>query len=249
MISLKDKYILVTGASSGIGRACAVLFSHLDARVILSSRNETKLKETLNLMKPNQHMVIPANHTIETEIQETVSQIPSINGWIHCTGKVLPVPIKFIQQKHIDDVMSVNYLSAIKFTTELLKQNKLPANSSIVFISSISTIHPYFGGSLYISSKSALEGFAKTLAFELVNKKIRVNVLQPALVKTDIYTSTVEAAASAEEMKKYEAQYPLGIGEPEDVANMAAFLLSDVSKWITGTFIKMDGGLTLGLNK
>lgn len=249
MISLKDKTILVTGASSGIGRASAILFSQLDAKVILTARRENELQSTLSLMRKNDHLLIPCDATKDEEIKQLVSLIPSIDGWLHSTGKVFPMPIKFMQQKHLDDVFAVNYLSAVKITTELLQQKKLNNNSSILFISSISTIHPYFGGALYVSSKAALEAFAKNLALELLNKKIRVNVLQPALVKTEIYYKTVEAAVSQEEMKKYESQYPLGIGEPEDVAHISAFLLSEASKWITGTFIKMDGGLSLGLNK
>jgi NAD(P)-dependent dehydrogenase (short-subunit alcohol dehydrogenase family) len=249
MIYLQNKTILVTGASSGIGRTSAILFSELNAHLILTARREKELQTTLSLMKPAQHLCIPCDATNPDEVKKLIHQIPPIDGWMHCTGKVLPVPVKFIQKKHTDDVFAVNYLSALYFTTELLKQNKINSPASIIFISSISTIHPYFGGAPYISSKSALEGFAHTLALELVPKKIRVNVLQPALVKTDIYQSTIDAAVSEEEMKKYEAQYPLGVGEPSDVANMAAFLLSDAAKWITGSFIKMDGGLTLGLNK
>lgn len=249
MISLKDKTILVTGASSGIGRASAILFSQLDAKVILTARRENELKNTLSLMKKNEHLLIPCDATKDEEIKQLVSSLPPIDGWLHCTGKVFPMPIKFIQQKHLDDVFAVNYLSAVKLTTHLLQHNKIKSQGSIVFISSISTLHPYFGGALYVSSKAALEAFAKNLALELLNKKIRVNVLQPALVKTEIYYKTVEAAVSQEEMKKYESQYPLGIGEPEDVAHISAFLLSEASKWITGTFIKMDGGLSLGLNK
>jgi NAD(P)-dependent dehydrogenase (short-subunit alcohol dehydrogenase family) len=249
MISLSNKTILVTGASSGIGKETAILLSKLGARVIITARRENLLKETLSLMNKNEHLVLPCDATKEEQVKNLITQIPSIDGWLHATGKVFPMPIKFIQKKHIDDVFAVNYLSAVNFTTELLTQRKLNNHSSIIFISSISTIHSYFGGALYTSSKAALESFAKTLALELAPKKIRVNVLQPALVKTDIYQSTLEAAVSEEEMKKYESQYPLGIGEPIDIASISAFLLSDYAKWITGTFIKMDGGLSLGLNK
>lgn len=248
--NLSGKNILVTGASSGIGKSAAILFSQLDANIIITARREKELQDTLSLMKENsKHLLIPCDATNPDEIKHLITQISPIDGWLHCTGKVFPMPVKFIQKKHIDDVMSVNYLSAIYTTTELLKQNKLNTHASIVFISSISTLHTYFGGALYISSKAALEAYAKNLALELAPKKIRVNVLQPALVKTDIYQSTLEAAVSQEEMQKYEAQYPLGIGEPIDVAYTSAFLLSDVAKWITGTFIKMDGGLSLGLGK
>ncbi len=244
--SLRQKKILITGASSGIGRNTAVLLSNYCSHLYLSARREVELQNTLSLMKKAHHQIITADLTQKSAIEKLIQTIENIDGWVHCTGKVLPVPIKFIQQKHYDDVFATNYLSALYTTSALLKHQKINPSSSIVFISSLSTLHTYFGGALYISSKSALEAFAKTLALELAPKKIRVNVLQPALVKTEIYESTVNAAVNEEEMKKHERQYPLGIGEPADIANMTAFLLSDAAKWLTGTFIKMDGGLTLG---
>lgn len=159
---------------------------------------------------------------------------------------VKPVPIKFINEQQIDEVFSINFKSVVLLNAQLLQQKKINNNASIVLISTISTLHPYFGGGIYIASKAALEGYGKTLALELAVKKIRVNILQPAMVNTAIYQSTIAAAYSQEEMKKYANQYPLGIGEPEDIASAVCYLLSQKSKWITGTCIPMDGGLTLG---
>jgi NAD(P)-dependent dehydrogenase (short-subunit alcohol dehydrogenase family) len=158
----------------------------------------------------------------------------------------MPVPVKFIKESQLQDVFSVNYFSAVNLISELLMQKKINNNSSIAFISSVSTLHAYFGGAPYISSKAALEGYAKTLALELAPKKIRVNVLQPALVRTAIFDSTINAAIDKEKMNELVNSYPLGIGEPIDVANALAFFMSDSSKWITGSSLKMDGGLTLG---
>lgn len=247
--SLQHKTILVTGASSGIGRSTAILLSHYCPQIILTARRENELQKTLTQMKQGQHRILTADLTQKEDILHLAESISPIDGWAHCTGKVLPVPAKFIQQKHYEDIFATNYLSAVYLAAELLKKQKLKPAASIVFISSISTLHGYFGGALYTSSKAALEAYARNLALELAPKKIRVNVLQPALVKTAIYESTVNAATSEEEMKKYEKTYPLGIGEPQDVSNMLCFLLSDASKWITGTFIKMDGGLTLGFSE
>lgn len=244
--SFHNKTILVTGASSGIGKTTAIHLSKLGATVIISARNNENLNKTLSAMHANSHKIIQADLTIEQDIDKLSKLIPPIDGWVHCTGKVLPVPVKFIKEKHIEDVFNVNFDSAVKLSAGLLGQKKIKNEASVVFISSVSTLHSYFGGGLYIASKAALEGFAKTLALELLPKKIRVNVLQPALVRTDIYISTVEAAVNDEEMKKHESRYPLGIGEPEDIANAIAFFLSNNSKWITGTCLKMDGGLTLG---
>ena len=126
----------------------------------------------------------------------------------------------------------------------LLSAKKLNDGASVVFISSVSAEHPYTGGALYTSSKAALQSFATGLALETANKKIRVNTISPALVRTKIWDQA-EEIYSKEEVKEIESRYPLGIGEPIDVANTAAFLLSASSKWITGSIIKMDGGLLL----
>lgn len=249
MISLSNKKILITGASSGIGKATAILFSNLGAELVITGRSKDNLSDTYNkLNKSQNHKMILADLASITDIKQLISDILTLDGFVHCCGKVLPVPVKFIKEEHLDDVMSVNYFSAVNIVSELLKQKKMNNNGSIAFISSISTSYAYFGGAPYISSKAALEGYSKTLALELVPKKIRVNVLQPALVKTAIFDSTLEAAVDDVEMKKLVSKYPLGIGEPEDVAQALAYFISDTSKWVTGSTLKMDGGLTLGFN-
>lgn len=249
MISLSNKKILITGASSGIGKATAILFSNLGAELVITGRSKDNLSDTYNkLNKSQNHKMILADLASITDIKQLISDILTLDGFVHCCGKVLPVPVKFIKEEQLDDVMSVNYFSAVNIVSELLKQKKINNNGSIAFISSISTSYAYFGGAPYISSKAALEGYSKTLALELVPKKIRVNVLQPALVKTAIFDSTLEAAVDDAEMKKLVSKYPLGIGEPEDVAQALAYFISDTSKWVTGSTLKMDGGLTLGFN-
>lgn len=249
MISLQHKTILITGASSGIGRATAVLFSQLGAAVIITARSEEKLNETFALLTPHgNHQLVVADLTRQADIEKLVTAMASVDGFVHACGKVLPVPVKFIRDKQLQDVFSVNYFSAVHTVAELLKQKKLNQAASVAFISSVSTLHAYFGGGPYISSKAALEGYAKVLALELIPKKIRVNVLQPALVNTAIFESTVDAAINAGEMDKLIAQYPLGVGQPDDIAQALAYFISDASKWVTGTCLKMDGGLTLGFN-
>ncbi|MDF2449777.1 MAG: family oxidoreductase [Bacteroidota bacterium] len=250
MFTLADKTILITGASSGIGRATAILFSERGANVIITGRNELALNETYLQLNPlNQNQKIVADLTNPKEVKSLVGSLHAeVDGFVHCCGKVLPVPVKYIKREQLEDVFSVNYFSAVNCVSELLLQKKINKNSSIVFISSVSTLHAYFGGGPYISSKAALEGYAKTLALELAPKKIRVNVVLPALVNTAIFDSTVEAAIDDEKMNEMVSKYPFGIGEPLDVAQALAFFISDNSKWITGSFLKMDGGLTLGLS-
>ena len=245
-MNLTGKYILVTGASSGIGRQVAIDAAKLGATLAISGRNASELKKTFDQLEGKNHTQIESDLTKVDEIKKLSNQLQTLDGMVHCAGIVKPVPVKFINENQIDEVFSINFKSVVLLNSQLLQQKKIRNNASIVLISTISTLHPYFGGGIYIASKAALEGYGKTLALELSSKKIRVNILQPALVKTAIYQSTIESAFSDEEMKKYEKQYPLGIGETEDVANAACYLLSEKSKWITGTCIPMDGGLTLG---
>ena len=247
MISLENKNILITGASSGIGKATALLCHKFGANVILTARRESELKNSCNQLKNNSSYVV-ADLTSDEDIEKLIAAIPNLDGVVHCAGIVKPVPIKFIKKKHISEMFDVNYSSAVLLSSSLLSQKKINANSSVVFISSVSVNHPYTGGALYISSKAALEAFNKAFALEVSSKKIRSNIVAPALVKTEIWNQIAESFTE-NEIQKIENQYPLGLGEPEDIANTILFLLSDASKWITGTTITMDGGLLLNSTK
>jgi len=245
-MDFKGKHILITGASSGIGEATARYIVNRGAIVTLVARRGDNLKticdELLKISKGHQY--ISADLTSDKEMKNVVSKINSIDGLVHAAGIVFPLPIKFIQRKHIDNVWGINAISPILLTSSIVASKKINDKASIVFISSVSTKLPYQGGSIYISSKAAIEGFSKSLALELSSKFIRSNVLSPALVKTQIFVETMEAS-DAKKLKEYEASYPFGFGEPEDIANAIAFFLSDNSKWITGQNLVMDGGYTL----
>ncbi len=247
---LTDKTILITGASSGIGKAAAILASQMGAHVIIHGRDLEKLQHTLSQLKPSEkHQIIQVDLSKTDELMDFVKKCPAVDGVVHCAGIVKPVPAKFIQPKHIEEMFSINYNAVVLINSYLLQQKKINNEASIVLISTISTQHSYFGGALYISSKGALEAYSRSLGLEVVSKKIRVNTLSPAMVRTEIYENTLKSTLNEEHALKYASTYPLGIGEPIDIANSIVFLLSNASKWITGTVIKMDGGLTLGYQK
>lgn len=243
-MNLQGKHILVTGASSGIGRMTAKLAAERGAVVFAVARRKEELQLLISELPNNGHQLFVCDLTKENEITCLTNLLMPVDGIVHAAGIVAPKPIKYIRKKDIEPVWNINAVAPILLTSGLLSEGKINNKASLVFLSSVSTDHPYFGGAMYVSSKAAIEAFSRNLALELASKRIRSNVLAPALVKTSIYDETVKAA-SVEELAKYEAQYPLGIGEPEDVAEAALFFLSDQSKWITGQKLVMDGGLTL----
>lgn len=243
--SLANKTILVTGASSGIGAQAAISASKQGATIILSARNKTKLAETLSKLEGEHHQIIVADLTIQEEVQQLVEKVKNIDGVVHSSGIVRPFPVKFIDEKHIQEMFEINYNAPVLLMSKLFKVKKMNKSASIVFMSSISSHFAHKGGALYSSSKAALNSYSKTIAIEFSQQKIRSNVISAAMVKTAIFNEA-EGVISKEMMNEHGKDYPLGFGEPEDVANAIIFLLSDASKWITGTEIVMDGGLTAG---
>lgn len=243
-VSLTNKKILITGASSGIGQDTAVLLSQLGAQVIIHGRNVERLQATFDRLVGEGHQQVASDLTDDANVEALIRSLPPLDGLVHCAGIIYPHPIKFITRANINEAMNANYVSAVLLTSGCARLKKLARGCSIVFISSVSTAHPYRGGALYVSSKAALEAFSRTVALEMSNLKIRSNVLAPALVRTPIYYES-EAANPDGAMAEIVKNYPLGIGDTLDVGNMIAFLVSDNSKWITGDTIKMDGGLLL----
>lgn len=246
--NLNNKTILITGASSGIGRACAIESSAMGANCILVGRNQSELQKTKELCIHTSSIIV-ADLTNDDDIKKIILDVPQVDGIVHCAGVINPRPIKFLKSENIKEVFDINFNAPVLLTSAMLQGNKIANEASIVFISSISSQFPYFGGAVYVSSKAALEAFSKTLAIEVAQRKIRSNVLQPGLVETQMLDKTKQAAGD-ENFALYESKYPLGFGKPEDVANAACFLLSQEAKWITGSELRMDGGLLIsGMSK
>ena len=243
--SLNDKTILVTGASSGIGAQTAITLSNAGANLIISARNQDRLEEVYNVLNGEGHRIVLADLTVKTQLEKLIEELPALDGIVHSVGMVRPFPVKFIGQKQINQLFEVNYNSAVLLISKLFKSKKINTAASLVFMSSISSRFAHKGGALYAGSKAAINAYSKTIALEYASKKIRSNVISAAMVKTPIFEEA-EKAVSKEMMDKHGENYPLGFGEPEDIANAIVFLLSNASKWITGTELVMDGGLTAG---
>ena len=242
--SLAGKTILVTGASSGIGRATVIECSKMGATIIMTARNEERLKETLLLLEGEGHQYIVADLTNEDEIRQLVEQIPELDGAVCAAGISMLKPIQVLSEKDIQSVFATNYTASVLLTKTLVKKRKLNTGASVVYISSISgNGNTATALSLYGSSKSALSSFAKYAALELSGKKIRCNTICPGRIETNLLQNQT---MNEDDLAKDLAKYPLHrYGKPEEVAQAAVYLLSDAAKWITGTSITIDGGRTL----
>ncbi|WP_426483843.1 SDR family NAD(P)-dependent oxidoreductase [Flavobacterium sp. 2] len=244
MITLKDKNILVTGASSGIGRAIAIMASELGATVTIVGRNTDKLKETISLLTGKGHTMHTVDLSVSEDIDQLISQSIAYDGVVFNAGIVEYMPVKFLNDNKIDTTFSVNFDSSVILSQKLIKKKLLNKKGSLVFISSISSKLGVAGTAMYASSKAALTAFSKVLASELASQGIRSNSICPGIVKTAM-TEQANDVVSEEELQKAESEYPLGYGETTDVAGLVMYLLSDVSKWMTGSDLTIDGGFTL----
>ncbi|PKP27924.1 MAG: 3-oxoacyl-ACP reductase [Bacteroidetes bacterium HGW-Bacteroidetes-22] len=242
--SLSGKTILITGASSGIGRETAIMLTRAGASVIITGRDCGRLGATFEslVLQPDATAAqYVADLTAEAEMDSLISAMPVLNGIVHCAGIVGPLPVKFITQPDIDMMFAINYHVPVNLTSKLLRNRKVANGSSLLFMSSIATRNPYFGGALYSGSKAALEAYSRTLALELVQKHIRSNCIQAGLVDTPMIVGPSEGNMQAEAHERYLKRYPLGIGQPANVAQTILYFMSDASKWVTGTSLIMGG--------
>lgn len=239
--SLAGKTILITGASSGIGKEAAILVSQYGASLYITGRNGEKLKETYDQLPATGHRMYRADLANDNEMDQMIADLPELNGIVHCAGIVGPLPVKFITRADIDRMFTINYNVPVNLTGKILRKKKLRDHSSVLFMSTIATRNPYFGGALYAGSKAALEAYSRTLALEMVGKGIRSNCIMAGLVDTPMIVSPSEQNMQEEAMERYLKRYPLGIGKTSDVANAILFFLSDASKWISGTSLILGG--------
>lgn len=246
-LDLTGKKYLITGAASGLGRATSILLSSLGARLILADINETGLKQTklkcnhedlilvLDLMSP------PG---IKPLITEAVAGFGKLNGIVHLAGRPYLAPLKSLSEKTVYDVFTLNTYAAMELSKTFIHKNIYAGEAgSIVLISSVYGVVGSAANVGYAMSKSALHGVTKSLAIELAPKKIRVNCIAPGFIKTEMLEN-VSGSFDDGYNNKLNELHPLGLGAPEDVAYSVAYLLSGMSKWVTGSILNVDGGFT-----
>ena len=241
--SLASKTILVTGASSGIGRAIAIACAEAGARVILNGRNYQKLQFSLEALAGEGHEAVQADLTEAEQRTFLVESLPQLDGVVHCAGIGNRVLCKMLEEQDVAKVMQANFEAPVLLQALLLREKKIAKEASIVFIASAAATMPSVGNAIYSASKAAIIAYAKCLAQELANRKIRVNCISPAMVWTDLAL----VGATEEQLREAEQSYPLRrYAQPEDIAPMATYLLSDEAAWITGSNYELTGGaLTL----
>lgn len=241
---LRDKTILITGAGSGIGQETAIVANRLGANVILLDVSEQGLEDTVSALSSKKYSQYVVDLTdvdaIGYVFNEIVEKNGSIHGMVHCAGISSRKPLNVLKPEGFSNVMDVNFFAFVELVKQATKKGRFADGGSIIVMSSISSIRGYKAKTEYCVSKAAVDAFVRCMALELASKRIRINSIMPGEVLTPMGIKSREMAKMAGTAIE---EAPLGPTRPEEVANLIGFLLSDATKTITGTSIRIDGGL------
>lgn len=242
--TLEGKSILITGASSGIGRAAAVLCSEMGAKLLITGRNEQRLAETLNALEGHDHVMICADLADSSEIEKLTAESPNIDGLVNNAGILELLPVDYVNHENLAKILEINTFAPISLFTGLLRKRKINRGASVVFTSSLAgnfICAP--AHSVYSASKAAVSAFAKNSALELARRNIRVNCVCPGMIETElIHDPKFTPEMLAEDVKRYPLRR---YGKPEEVASGIVYLLSNASSFVTGINLVIDGGISL----
>ncbi|WP_045737109.1 SDR family oxidoreductase [Xanthomonas sp. MUS 060] len=237
LYGVHGKTVLVTGASKGIGEAVARACANAGARLLIAGRDTARLQAVLDALPGEDHRLFAGDLSDAATVQRLAAESGPLDGVVHSAGIRGLSPMKLVSESFLTEVTTINYIAPTMLTRHLLARQSLRPGGSIVFLSSIAALTGTVGVGPYAGSKAALIGMLRPLALELARRKIRANALCPGLVETSLIS---EDKAWFEESRK---RYPLGIGEPDDVALACLYFLSDASSKVTGQAFSMDGGV------
>lgn len=244
--SLSGKTILITGASSGIGKATAIECSRMGARLIITGRNEERLQQTFESLAGEGHQQIAIDISSVDGVLRLVDNVSAVDCLFNNAGVSTTKPIGFIAENEIDRLFDTNVKAPILLTNMMVKKKKINKGGSVVFTSSIGRYVVTPGNNLYAATKGALSAFMKGAAVELASKKIRCNAVLPGMIETPIMTG--KGSISEEQWELNKQRYPLKrFGTPEEVAWLVIYLFSDASQFITGSEFVIDGGRSLSI--
>lgn len=247
LLNVKDRRYLVTGAASGIGRATSLLLSEIGAKVLLVDINEENLKRVQGECKGETGILVldlTDAEAIKKSIKEKVSEFGKLNGFVHCAGIPYISPLKVINPEKTEKLYKLNTYAAIELAKACSsKQVYAGEAGSFVLISSVYGLVGSAANVGYAMSKGAIIAITKSLAMELAGSGIRVNCVAPGFIKTPM-AKKVDGMMDDNYDERLNSLHPMGLGQPEDIANAIVFLFSDMSKWVTGTVLSVDGGFT-----
>lgn len=245
-MDLTGKTILVTGASSGIGRAAAVLCAQLGAKVIASGRDQQRLDETKSRLEGDGHIALAQDLScqdgLEPFVKEIVSLAGKLDGLIHCAGIPGVMPLKALSRSRLENIMAVNFYAFVELVRQFGKRRYSRDGASIVGISAALIRRPRPYELAYIASKAALEAAVPVMAMELKERKIRVNCVSPGAVKTEMLERLAEEFDNRNMLEREAQSSVLGWQSPEEIAKVCAFLMSDAASAVTARIVPADGG-------
>lgn len=243
--SLAGKRILVTGASSGIGRQVALTCAQMGAQVVITGRDQGRLEVTAGALHGNGHVLVVADLTESADRDRVIGEAGTLHGVVHAAGVSRLVPFRMINDAHLDSMFASNTYAPMLLTKGLLAKKQIAQNGSIVFIASVASHIGPTASSAYAASKAALLGAMRSLGQEVARQGIRTNCIAPGYVRTPLLDGLGQSGGNMGDLLELA---PLGLGEPEDVAYAAVFYLSDASRWITRNYFIVDGGLTIPMD-
>lgn len=241
--SLSGKTILVTGASSGIGRGIALQCAGMGGQMILTGRDENRLAAVKAGIQDGKAVSIIADQSKDEDLLALSEALPVLDGIVLNAGLLKTTPVGFIKRENFEELFNTNLFGPALLVKHLLKQRKIRKGGSVCFISSIAAQYVHPGNAVYGATKGAVNSFTRSLALELAPKGIRVNAILPGMIETSLMD---ESPIDKEHLLTHVKNYPLGrFGQPLDVANLAIYLLSEASVWMTGSLLTLDGGYSL----
>jgi len=239
--SLIEKNILITGASSGLGRSIAIEVSKMGASVVITGRNKERLQDTYCKLTGSGNSQIVCDLINSESYNNLCKELPQLDGVVMCAGIPCSTPVKHNSDSFMRELFETNTFVNFNFSKFLISKSKINKKGSIIFISSVAANRPYKGNSIYSASKAAINSFAKVLALEVAYKEIRVNCISPGIIPT----KANDSAFSDDDLVHQNNKIPLGFGKPSAIANGSIYLLSDASEWVTGINLIVDGGQSL----